>query len=192
MASEETLEAVAPVEVAESEAPDAWKASMVSVMRKALLDLPEDTTLGEIVAAARANPQMSSILGAMSIQQLIDIAVERPLPLPAEADEEADSDSGIGAAVIRRRSEVPDGDLTVLRCLSENGPMAESQICRTTRLSTEQVRLIMRGMRTDGYMHSDGIGPRRKLKITRAGSTYLAKKSGQKAPARARRRRRRG
>jgi hypothetical protein len=91
MASEETLEAAAP-EVAESDGPGAWKASMVSVFRRALLDLPEQATLGEIVAAARANPQLESVLAEMSIQQLIDIAVERPMPHSDEEDEEDEND----------------------------------------------------------------------------------------------------
>ena len=191
MAGEETLEAAAPTGAAELEAPGAWKASMVSIFRTALLGLPEETTLGEIVAAARANPQLESVLGEMSIQQLIAIAVERPVPLSDDEEEELDDDA-LGAAVIRRRSDVPDGDVTVLSCLAEKGPMSETQICRTTKLSGEQLRLIMRGMRSKGYMHSEGSGNKRKLKITRAGSAFLRKKTGQAAPSRARRRRRRG
>jgi hypothetical protein len=47
-------------------------------------------------------------------------------------------------------------------------------------------------MRTKGYVHSEGSGNKRKLKITRAGSAYLRKKTGDASPARGRRRRRRG
>ena len=191
MASEETLEAAAPLLGAESGSDGTWKSSMVSVMRQVLMDLPEKTTLGEIVEATRANPQMAPVLKEMSIKQLIDIAVERPRPEAPEDEEEPDGGDLTGAAVIRRRSDVPNGDVTVLACLSERGAMSESAICRTAKLSSEQLRLILRGLRGKGHIHVEGSGTKRKLKITRAGSAHLRKISGQAAPAGKGRRRRR-
>jgi predicted transcriptional regulator len=192
MASEETLEAAAQRPGAGNGSNGAWKASMVGVMRQVLMDLPENTTLGEIVEGARANPQMAPVLKEMSIKQLIDIAVERPIPETAvDAEESGVSDLG-GAAVIRRRSDVPNGDITVLSCLAERGAMSESSICRAAKLSSEQLRLILRGLRTKGYVHVEGSGNKRKLKVTRAGSAHLRKATGQMAPSgRGRRRRRR-
>jgi predicted transcriptional regulator len=160
-------------------------------MRRVLMELPEETTLGEIVGAARSNPQLEPVLKEMSIRQLIDIAVERPRPEPALDSEESGADLPISAAVIRRRSDVPDGDITLLKVLAEKGALSETQICRSAKLSAEQLRLILRGVRGKGYVHAEGSGNKRKLKITRAGSAYLRKKTGQGAPSKGRRRRRR-
>ena len=60
MASEETLEAAPPQGRVEDGDSGSWKTSMVGVMRQVLMELPEKTTLGEIVEATRANPQMAS------------------------------------------------------------------------------------------------------------------------------------
>ena len=192
MASEEQVGALAPTPTPEGADAGSWKTSMLGVMRQVLMSLPEEATLGEIVDATASNPQLEPVLREMSIQQLIDIAVTRPRPEGENDSEDSGADLAAGAAVIRRRSDVPDGDATVLACLAEKGPMSEPQICRTAKLSNEQLRLIVRGLRSKGHIHIEGSGNKRKLKITRAGSGHLRKTTGQGSAPKGRRRRRRG
>lgn len=169
---------------------DQWRQSLLQVMRQVVHSLPDATSLGELVAATRQNPHLSPLLGYMSVQELIDMAVDRPLrPIspakPArssrpeiEFDEEGNPLMELpdaGPAVIRRRADVPDGDDRVLRTLADEGPLSEPSLVRATRLTHEQLKLILRHLRTKGWIHVEGSGQKRKVKITRNGSSHLRK-----------------
>lgn len=80
-----------------------------------------------------------------------------------------------GALVIRRRADVPDGDIRVLRCLSERGALRESDLVVLANLTSEQFRIILRHLRTKGFIHVEGSGLKRRLKITRMGNAFLRK-----------------
>src|SRR5690606_24013560 len=116
------------------EGSEAWRDSMVGIMRNVLMRLPDDTSLGQIVAAATANPTLAPALRVLSVRDLIEIAVTRPVrgnadgaageefdpegagfggfgsgeaAGEAESDELGEFDEG-GLAVIRRRADIPD------------------------------------------------------------------------------------
>lgn len=200
---------------------ETWRQSLLGVMRQVIHSLPDQTTLGELVAATRANPHLAPMLGYMSVQELIDMAVARPSGMsgmsgmsgvgsglgiiPAgkssngvrrrvpEPEIEFDEDGNplmelpdTGPAVIRRRADIPDGDFRVLRSLADEGPLSEPSLLRTTKVTSEQLKLILRHLRTKGWIHIEGSGPKRKIKITRNGSSHL-RKLGRKvmAPTRA-------
>jgi hypothetical protein len=183
---------------------ETWRQSLLAVMRQVIHSLPDQTTLGELVAATRANPHLAPMLGYMSVQELIDMAVARPTlaaasgtsigatvksvngvrrrPVIAEPEIEFDEDGNplmelpdAGPAVIRRRADIPDGDYRVLRSLADEGPLSEPSLLRTTKVTTEQLKLILRHLRTKGWIHIEGSGPKRKIKITRNGSSHLRK-----------------
>jgi hypothetical protein len=192
---------------------ETWRQSLLGVMRQVVHSLPDQTTLGELVAATRANPHLAPMLGYMSVQELIDMAVARPgsLAMPAtpamsmagsmagmgspvgkpsngvrrrapEPEIEYDEDGNplmelpdTGPAVIRRRADIPDGDFRVLRSLADEGPLSEPSLLRTTKVTSEQLKLILRHLRTKGWIHVEGSGPKRKIKITRNGSSHLRK-----------------
>jgi hypothetical protein len=215
--------AIAPAQVAPSsedeertaDVDETWRQSLLDVMRQVIHSLPDQTTLGELVAATRANPHLAPMLGYMSVQELIDMAVARPshsltgimptIPtMPTrltngvrrrvpEPEIEFDEDGNplmelpdTGPAVIRRRADIPDGDFRVLRSLADEGPLSEPSLLRTTKVTSEQLKLILRHLRTKGWIHIEGSGPKRKIKITRNGSSHL-RKLGRKvmAPSRA-------
>ena len=174
-----------------------WRQSLLEVMRQVINALPDETSLGELVAATRQNPHLAPMLGYMSVQELIDMAVARPVQArsdgrndvakPArktrrepeyELDEEGNPLMDLpdaGPAVIRRRADVPDGDVRILKTLADEGPLAEATLQRATRLTQEQIKLILRHLRTKGFIHVEGSGGKRKVKITRNGSSYLRK-----------------
>lgn len=190
---------------------ETWRQSLLGVMRQVVHSLPDQTTLGELVAATRANPHLAPMLGYMSVQELIDMAVARPSlgsssvlsalsSLPSgmstptarttngvrrrvpEPEIELDEDGNplmelpdSGPAVIRRRADIPDGDFRVLRSLADEGPLSEPSLLRTTKVTTEQLKLILRHLRAKGWIHIEGSGPKRKIKITRNGSSHLRK-----------------
>jgi hypothetical protein len=187
---------------------ETWRQSLLGVMRQVVHSLPDQTTLGELVAATRANPHLAPMLGYMSVQELIDMAVARPSlggssvlqglsVLPStptarttngvrrrvpEPEIELDEDGNplmelpdSGPAVIRRRADIPDGDFRVLRSLADEGPLSEPSLLRTTKVTTEQLKLILRHLRAKGWIHIEGSGPKRKIKITRNGSSHLRK-----------------
>ena len=180
-----------------AEVDEQWRQSLLEVMRQVVNSLPDETTLGELVAATRANPHLAPMLGYMSVQELIDMAVARPVQArsdgrndvakPArktrrepeyELDEEGNPLMDLpdaGPAVIRRRADVPDGDIRILKTLADEGPLAEATLQRATRLTQEQIKLILRHLRTKGFIHVEGSGGKRKVKITRNGSSYLRK-----------------
>jgi len=176
-----------------AEVDEQWRQSLLEVMRQVIHSLPDQTSLGELVAATRANPHLAPTLGYMSVQELIDMAVARPTqPANGEAkkagrrriepeiqfDEEGNPIMDLpetGPAVIRRRADVPDGDYRILRTLADEGPLSEPSLIRATKLTSEQLKLVLRHLRTKGWIHVEGSGPKRKVKITRNGASHLRK-----------------
>ncbi len=193
--------AVAQIEPPEDARPaadvgDQWRTSLLEMMRQVVNTLPDETTLGDLVHATRGNSQFAPLLAYISVQDLIDMAVARPpTPKPSARkpgarseppevtfDEEGNPIMDLpetGPAVIRRRADVPDGDTRVLRLLAEQGPLTEQTLTRTSRLTQEQLKLVLRHMRTKGWIHIEGSGTSRKIKITRNGASHL-RKSGRK------------
>lgn len=159
----------------------AWAESMREVMCNVIATLPDEATLGELITAAKSNAAMAPVLNIFSVQQLVDAAKKRPKPSakPKEEEIQYDEDGNplmdldAGPAVIRRRADVPDGDLRVLRVLADRGGQREVDLANTTGLTGEQLRLLVRHLRSKGFIHVEGSGNKRRLKITRHGSTYL-------------------
>lgn len=175
-----------------------WRQSLLDVMRQVINALPDQTSLGELIAATRANPHLAPTLSYMSVQELIDMAVARPVDESSsqllqaadskktsrraepeiQFDEEGNPIMDLpetGPAVIRRRADVPDGDYLILRSLADDGPLSETSLARATKLTSDQLKLILRHLRTKGWIHVEGAGPKQKIKITRNGSSYLRK-----------------
>jgi len=179
-----------------------WRQSLLDVMRQVINSLPDQTSLGELVAATRANPHLAPTLSYMTVQELIDMAVARPVHESSnnllnsgerangskaagrrgepeiQFDEEGNPLMDLpetGPAVIRRRADVPDGDFLILRALADDGPLNETSLVRATRLTSDQLKLILRHLRTKGWIHIEGAGSKQKIKITRNGSSYLRK-----------------
>lgn len=185
-----------------AEVDEQWRQSLLDVMRQVINSLPDQTSLGELVAATRNNPHLAPTLRYMSVQELIDMAVARPVhdvlglsdsrSVNGEAkksslrsaepeihfDEEGNPLMDLpdsGPAVIRRRADVPDGDYRILRTLADGGPLSEPGLLRATKLTSEQLKLILRHLRAKGWVHVEGTGSKQKVKITRNGSSYLRK-----------------
>lgn len=163
---------------------------MRELVREVIASLPDHATLGELVGAISANPAMAPVLDLFTVQELIDTTRRRraapakpPRPNSRDAvqyDEEGNPimDLGdAGALVIRRRADVPDGDTRVLRSLAERGPLREAELMTSANLTSEQLRIILRTLRTKGFVHAEGSGTKRRLKITRHGSMHLRKQS---------------
>lgn len=171
----------AATEAPQTDAADtAWAESLREVMCKVISTLPDHATLGELVDAARSNAAMAPVLGIFTVQELIDTARKRPKPQKPkddeiQLDEEGNPIMDLDAtpAVIRRRADVPDGDLRVLRVLAERGPQRELDLANNTGLTGEQLRLLIRHLRAKGFVHVEGSGTKRRLKVTRHGSGYL-------------------
>ena len=167
----------------ERAADDAWAESLREVMREVISRLPDHATLGELIAAATQNRAMAPVLDIFTVQELIDTAKKKPKPRPAakaseiqyDADGNPVMDLDAGPKVIRRRADVPDGDLRVLRTLADKGPQRETDLASLTGLTSEQLRIIIRHLRTKGYIHIEGSGTKKKLKITRHGGGFLRK-----------------
>jgi hypothetical protein len=169
---------------------------MIDVIHK----LPDHATLGELVAAAGSNQAMASVLEIFTVAELIEAAKNKPRPRPAptpapdevqfDADGNPIMDLDAGPTVIRRRADVPDGDLRVLRVLAERGAQREADLANLATLTGEQLRILLRSLRTKGHVHVEGSGTKRRLKITRNGSTHLRKVDGA-LPERPRRKRKR-
>lgn len=176
---------------------DAWADSLRDVLRDVIKQLPGHVTLGELVGATRSNPQLVPVLEHFTVQELIDLVKERPRGEPSEIaarlaakakasastgevllDEEGNPylDLDSGPAVIRRRADVPDGDVRLLSALSKQKTgRRETELLQTTGLASDQVRLILRNLRTRGFIHVEGTGLKRRIKITRHGAAYLRK-----------------
>ena len=169
---------------AQAAASETYAQSLRDVMLDVIATLPDHATLGELVDAARSNPAMAPVLDIFTVQELIDAAKKRKKTPPPSAtkneiqfDEEGNPimDLDAGPAVIRRRADVPDGDIRVLRVLAERGAQRESDLTSAASLTAEQLRIILRHLRTKGYVHVEGSGTKRRLKITRNGSAFLRK-----------------
>jgi len=174
----------ATVDATNTESADtAWAESLREVMCKVIATLPDHATLGELVQAARSNGAMAPVLDIFTVQELIEAAKKRPKPSAAATkgsdglhfDEDGNPlmDLDAGPAVIRRRADVPDGDLRVLRVLAERGAQREGDLANHSGLTGEQLRLLIRHLRSKGFVHVEGSGSKRRLKVTRHGSTYL-------------------
>ena len=176
---------------------DTWADSLREVLRDVIKQLPGHVTLGELVGATRTNSQLAPVLEHFTVQELIDLVKDRPRGEPSEIaarlaakakasastgevllDEEGNPylDLDSGPAVIRRRADVPDGDVRLLSALSkQKAGRRETELLQTTGLASDQVRLILRNLRTRGFIHVEGTGLKRRIKITRHGSAYLRK-----------------
>jgi len=173
------------------EADDAWAQSLREVMREVISTLPDHTTLGELVGAAKADPRLAPVLELYTVGELVETARKRPKALPNGGgngkppkprgeilyDEEGNPllDLDLGPQVIRRRADVPDGDIRVLRCLAERGALREIDLANLTTLTGEQLRIILRALRTKGLVHVEGSAAKRRFKITRHGNGFLRK-----------------
>ncbi len=165
----------------------AWAESLRDVMCKVIATLPDHATLGELVHAAKSNAAMAPVLELFTVQELIEAARKRPKPSPElklrddeiALDEDGNPimDLGDAPTVIRRRADVPDGDLRVLRVLAERGAQREVDLANITSLTGEQLRLLIRHLRAKGFVHVEGSGTKRRLKVTRHGSTYLRRQA---------------
>lgn len=175
---------------------DAWAESLREVFVDVIKQLPSTVTLGELVEVTRQNHALAPVLDHFTVQELIDLVKDRPRsaePLVAptksgepQFDEEGNPilDLDAGTAVIRRRADVPDGDLRLLRALvRQKTGRREPELVQATGLASDQVRLILRNLRTRGYIHIEGSGIKRRVKITRHGAGYLRKLDPQAAIA---------
>lgn len=177
---------------------DAWAESLREVFTQVVKQLPSTVTLGELVDVTVQNPHMAPVLDHFTVQELIDLVKDRPRsadPLTGRAgngaakaevlyDEEGNPilDLDAGPAVIRRRADVPDGDLRLLRALVKHKTgRREPELVQATGLASDQVRLVLRHLRTKGYIHVEGSGLKRRVKITRHGAGYLRKLDPQAA-----------
>lgn len=173
---------------------DAWAESLREVLRNVIQQLPSHVTLGELVEATRANPQLAPVLEVFTVQALIDLVKDRPRsdpstvvslknspPKPKPAEPQFDEDGNPlldldTSAVIRRRADVPDGDIRLLAALArQKTGRREAELLQSTGLASDQVRLILRNLRTKGFIHVEGSGIKRRVKITRHGALYLRK-----------------
>ncbi|HGG56386.1 MAG TPA: hypothetical protein ENK31_01175 [Nannocystis exedens] len=168
---------------------DAWAQSLSEIFKEVIRKLPDSTTLGELVAAAKSSEQIAPVLKVFSVQELIDVAKTRPRqepkPPPPRENVQFDTDGNpimdladSGPAVIRRRADVENGDILVLQALHKNRTgRRESELLQITGLTSEQLRLIVRHLRAKSFIHIEGSGSKRRFKITRSGSGYLRKNS---------------
>lgn len=174
---------------------DAWAESLREVFTDVIKQLPSTITLGELVDVTRTNPHMAPVLDHFTVQELIELVKDRPRsadPLvprngngngngrsgEIQYDEEGNPlmDLDAGPAVIRRRADAPDGDLRLLRALAKQKTgRREPELVQATGLASDQVRLILRNLRTKGLIHVEGSGLKRRVKITRSGAGYLRK-----------------
>lgn len=156
----------------------AWEASLLEVFREVINKLPDDTSLGELVRATREHPHIAPVLQVLSVQDLIDMALSRPLLVP-ELEEDASEE---GPSVIRRRADVPNGDTLLLTLLADKGPASEVQLAKAASLTLEQVRLLMRQLAVKNLVHTEGSGNKRKVRITRAGHQTLRRSQQRREP----------
>lgn len=178
-ASEDASIESPPEGPAADEADDAWAESLRDVLRQVIASLPDHATLGELVDATKGNPAISPVLDLFTVRELIETAKKKPKAAPKPAADAAPGpELDVGPKIIRRRADVPDGDLRVLRSLSSQGPLKESDLVSTTELTSEQLRIIVRHLRTKGYIHIEGSGAKRRVKITRNGGGFLRRSGG--------------
>jgi predicted transcriptional regulator len=161
-----------------------FRQSLLKVLEEIVHKLPDHATLGELIEETRKSRHLRALLTDLTVLELIEMAKSRPEGAPSGNGKDAEivfDEEGnpilnlqdAASAVVRRRADVPDGDIRVLRCLADEGALNENAISRHARLTTEQVRLIVRHLRTKGLIHVEGSGGKRRIKITRNGSGYL-------------------
>jgi hypothetical protein len=159
---------------------DQVRQQLLLVMQQVVHNLEDSTTLGELVDATRSNPHLAPLLRQMSVHELVEMVGRKPAPTEEEPGFDEDGnpigDLSGAAAVIRRRADVPDGDVRVLRCLADQPPMSEAALARAVRMTADQARLLFRHLRTKGFVHIEGSGTKRKIKITRNGGNWLRKR----------------
>jgi hypothetical protein len=63
----------------------------------------------------------------------------------------------------------------VLRILAERGAQREGDLTGLAQLTGEQMRIILRSLKAKGFVHVEGSGTKRRLKITRHGGAFLRK-----------------
>lgn len=157
---------------------DEWSSSLVDIMREVIQSLPESTSLGELIEATRNSPHLRSIITEISVQDLIDLACEREeaeIPADESVDDEdveaASLDDGAlnGSTVIRRRADVPGGDHKVLEFLNRSGASSDQALQAGTQLTPDQLRLLLRSLENRGFVHCEGRGPKKRIRITKAG-----------------------
>jgi len=166
-------------------ADEAWNQSLREVMKEVIVSLPDQATLGELVSAARSNTSLAPMLEVMTVKELIDMTKRRPRAMPngksaprsgLDEDGNALMDlSDAARAVIRRRADAPDGDTRVLRSLSKAGPQRDLELANACRLTADQLRIILRQLRAKGFIHVEGSGAKRRIKVTRQGTVHLRK-----------------
>ncbi len=153
-----------------SDEPDVLVESIRQVLREVIEQLPDEATLGELVDAARKTPMMERALHHFTVEELIEAAWRGAASKAAKKAAKAED---AAPQVIRRRADVPDGDVRVLSLLAEQGPVRESEIAMLVKLTTDQTRLVLRSLRTRGFVHFEGSGAKRRVRITRSGSAHL-------------------
>jgi len=181
-----SLDEPSSAEANAADADAAWRESLREVMRDVVNRLPDGATLGELVDATRRTPHMAAVLEIFSVRELIELAKTRPPPAKnggsakrgeISVDEDGnpvlDLGENGGPSVIRRRADVPDGDARLLKALQKNGPQRETDLATAASLTSDQVRIILRNLRTRGLIHIEGSGAKRRIKLTRQGNGHL-------------------
>lgn len=166
---------------------DAIRDALLTVVRDVVHSLPNEATLGQLVEQLETRPELRPVLEVLTVQHLLEWGKSRPTrPEPSATsaaaedgvyvDEDGNYNTDLldgAAAVVRRRADVEEGNLSVLNFLSKAGAHTELSISRGTRLDAEQVRLVVRHLRKKGMVHSEGSGAKRRNRITRAGTQFL-------------------
>jgi len=166
---------------------DTIRDALLSLVRDVVHSLPGDATLGQLVEQLETRAELRPVLKVLTVQHLLEWGKTRPqrsapapAPSPAEDGVYIDEDGNYitdlldgTPAVVRRKADVEEGNLSVLKFLSKAGAHTEVSISRGTRLDTDQVRLVVRHLRKKGLIHSEGGGVKRRNHITRAGTQFL-------------------
>lgn len=168
---------------------DAIREALLSLVQDVVHSLPSDATLGQLVEQLETRDELRPVLEVLTVQHILEWGKSRPRPEAPPATSAADEDGvyldedgnyttdlidGTGA-VVRRKADVEEGNLSVLSFLSKAGAHTELSITRGTRLDGDQVRLVVRHLRKKGLIYSEGSGAKRRNRITRAGTSFLTK-----------------
>ncbi len=172
---------------------DAIREALLNLVRDVVHSLPCDATLGQLVEQLETRDELRPVLEVLTVQHILEWGKTRPRPTVTSPTPGSDEDGVYldedgnyttdlldgAAAVVRRKADVEEGNLSVLNFLSRAGAHTELSISRGTRLDADQVRLVVRHLRKKGLIHSEGSGAKRRNRITRAGTQFLAKYAGQ-------------
>lgn len=195
--SKQTEENAPASQTAADETLNPIREALLEVVRTSVQQLPDEATLGELYEGIEQQPELRPVLEVLTVQHLLEWGKSRPrrarveaAPTPEDEGVYIDEDGNYNtdmmdgaAAVVRRKADVDEGNLAVLRFLAKAGAHTELSISRGTRLGGEQVRLVVRHLRNKGLVHAEGSGAKRRNRITRAGNQYLKKQGA--APAEA-------